>query len=1236
MAVITLNEETVFPEREAYRMKAETDPTVREVTGAMFSQGLVAEGVDALARIGTSYDPDDDYDVFDDLQGYEKWSNRFIGVESREEAVAIKRRIDGDLNARETMAAGSGLETAAAMIASMAVDPINLVPIGGTAYKTYRSGGRILEGAAKTAAVGMAVSTGEELVLQNLQEIRSADESFMNVGATTLLSGLLGGASAFVGGRSQIDDLARRMDEELSVPDYSGSTAGAQAVPDTTLAQETLKDAFGLEKALSFNDPVLRTLNSPSKITRQISENLAETYLYKNKNSDFIASQVSAENMIKSYNLPKYNFFREYDDLFLQYRGNKSKIATQAQDMFGRSRKDGMLTYQEFGQEVIRAARRNDTHDIPEVAKAAAALRREVFDPIYARGVDAGNFEEGASVKTAPSYVTRLWDNYKILDDLPRFKKINAQWMRERRDAIAETIPDLEQKIEKDRETIRMRNKEVKAVREATMQSVLETAEENMGFRVNQALQDIKVNGKPEIKPKTKDDVVAQAKRAQNRAYLKSLQKEISDGLADEIDDALQAEYRAIVSRVVKETDEINGDEFFDFIKDDLLPPLRDAAGDVGGEKARDRISFGQSEAVRKSVDSFNKSVEAQLKRLGKELSDEQLEKKIIAQITADIKKSARASAQKAARSAVKELQAELDQMLIDLKDTKKQLASNKIKAGQLDEEIDNVVDELVNRILSTPAGRLPYDVKLRREGGARPPEKQQLRGAAKERVYDIPDELVEDFLVNDVDAVVESYVHSLASDIELTKKFGGVDYTDTLKRIEEDYSRLSKGADAKTQRLLKRAFDNDVRDIKGMWERLRGTYALPDDYAKFLPVAERTALNWNYMRLLGGMTISAFPDVARPIMAHGLGRVYQDGVRAAVKNFKAFRGAAEEIKEAGTALDMVLNTRARAIAGMDEYMPFTNRLEAATGAMSRHFGVISLMSPWNAALKQFTGVITQGRFIRSVSDLAAGKKLPKAEIENLAANFIDEDMAKRIAAQYVKHGEEIDGIVIPKAQIWDDIEAQTVFRAAIRREVDALVVTPGQDKALWMSRPGWRLIGQFKSFAVASVQRTMLSGLQKRDMAVMNGMALSLFLGMGVYAAKTKLSGRDTSDDWRVWLSEGVDRSGLTGWAFDANNIVEKVSRGRIGVNALIGGPPMSRYASRSVADALLGPTYGTIGNAIQVSGSAFQGDWRASDTHALRKLMPYQNIFYIRGIFDEAEKGINAVLGVPERKRQ
>ena len=164
-----------------------------------------------------------------------------------------------------------------------------------------------------------------------------------------------------------------------------------------------------------------------------------------------------------------------------------------------------------------------------------------------------------------------------------------------------------------------------------------------------------------------------------------------------------------------------------------------------------------------------------------------------------------------------------------------------------------------------------------------------------------------------------------------------------------------------------------------------------------------------------------------------------------------------------------------------------------------------------------------------------------------------------------------------------------------------------------------------------------MLSGLQQKDMAALNGMLFAVSLGMASAAFKMWDSGRgEQLKDWTVekWLAEGIDRSGVTGWLFEANNMLEKATRGNIGVSALTGEQPMSRYASRNAVEALLGPSFGTATTMLSITGdvsAAALGDdsWKASDTHAMRKLLPYQNLLLLRQMLDSAEEGINSSIG-------
>src|SRR5690606_21488882 len=96
-----------------------------------------------------------------------------------------------------------------------------------------------------------------------------------------------------------------------------------------------------------------------------------------------------------------------------------------------------------------------------------------------------------------------------------------------------------------------------------------------------------------------------------------------------------------------------------------------------------------------------------------------------------------------------------------------------------------------------------------------------------------------------------------------------------------------------------------------------------------------------------------------------------------------------------------------------------------------------------------------------------------KADIERLAMSGIDPEMAGRIAEQFRQFGSRDGALAIPNSERWTDRQAVTAFRAAVSKEVDRIIVTPGVgDRPLWMSTEAGKMIGQFKSFSLASAQR--------------------------------------------------------------------------------------------------------------------------------------------------------------------
>lgn len=581
-------------------------------------------------------------------------------------------------------------------------------------------------------------------------------------------------------------------------------------------------------------------------------------------------------------------------------------------------------------------------------------------------------------------------------------------------------------------------------------------------------------------------------------------------------------------------------------------------------------------------------------------------------------------------------------------------------------QELERVAEQIIDHIRGTPEGRLPWDLQ---DGVVHNPENKYLGRAVdgpasrpfQERVFDIPDALVEDFIVNDIEHIGRVTAHSMAGDIALAERFGSTNLEAEFQAIAQEYAQMMGKAGPVEAERLGKLMRRDIRDLAAIRDRIRGVYGLPKDPNGWFVRAGRTARNWNYLTLMGGVMISSLADVGRPIMVHGLSRFLMDGLAPMVRDFKGFRLAAHEWKLMGAATDMVLDSRAMALAEITEHygaegvrgrlaqtmqseMGMRSKAlraagdlfksgEALSGIAAQKMTVLSGLSPWTAHWKQVAGMMTVTRIMQACDAMVAGT-VAKKELANLAASYIDAPMAARISEQFAQHGEVRNGIHLPNTGAWTDREAVKTLAAALNRDVDRIIVTPGVgDKPLFLSGEVGKLFGQFRSFAFASAQRVLLAGLQDRDLATLNGLLVSVGLGICTTLIHSKLSGRQVDMRPESLIAEGVDRSGVTAWLFDVNNMVEKVSGNRWGVSAILGKQPSTRYQSRNAADALAGPTAGKIRALEQIARAGASGEWQDSDVRAARRMLPFQNLWWMRGLFDQAERGVEDSMGIKRR---
>lgn len=539
----------------------------------------------------------------------------------------------------------------------------------------------------------------------------------------------------------------------------------------------------------------------------------------------------------------------------------------------------------------------------------------------------------------------------------------------------------------------------------------------------------------------------------------------------------------------------------------------------------------------------------------------------------------------------------------------------------------------------------------------------QDLRGAELARVLDIPSEQIAEFLETDVEKLAMLYVRTLAPDIEIRAKLGDL-APDMEKNLE--FRTLNEEASAKkralTERLtaegntpeqiekatlkLDRAYEAIRRDLEAVIGRLRGTYGLPKEPHG---IANRMGLlmrNLNVLRFMGSVTVSSIPDLARPIQKYGLTRTFRDGWLPLTRGMSQLKLTAREMRLAGAATDLILHSRAHQMFDIGDHLVRGSKFEKGVEFATNKMGILATFDIWTTGMKQIVGNIAILKIIDDVDVLVNGKAGAAKASEDLAASGIDRNLADIIWKLVVSPGggEKVNGTWFPNTENWttgksgvDKQTAQTAvdaFRAALVGQVDDTIITPGVERPLLSnSTPLGKMIFQFKSFGMSSTTKTMMAGLQQRDAAFVQGTMLSLALGAMSYYIWAMTVGGDALEtamqlDSEKWADEAISRSGNLAVFAEVQDILSQIPLTQPYVT--FSGQRTTRRGGEGLVEAALGPSFDLITSGASVLSGI--DDPTQSTAHKLRLMLPLQNHFMLRQLFDQIEAG--AAVYLPERR--
>lgn len=1287
-------------------------PSMSETWSAAF--GLENDVVNAVEAFNKPIFPQDpNYPLSTKLKDTKYWTDyrdNFIGVRSDDEFNYIANKIDTEQQQRDVLFRSGWTGTIAAVGAGV-LSPTMFLPWVGEA----RGAAAIVKGLGLGALAGAA----QEIPLQLNQETRTTGESVFAIGAATVLGGVLGGAHA-----------ALLPGEEEAIVQSMANVRGTTPIPtaagaDVAIAASAGKLSKGAQSAANVLDtnpitrsPVTDTIMSDYESGRWMMAQMSDAGLTMERNALMVPTTPGGtiENRVEAWYGNNVKGIEALDDQYSSYifgQGNAPAVLPNARAFLAGSFSPTKMSKAEFRAEITKAGWNNDTHEVPEIAAAAAAIRKEVYEPILKEMQRVGLLSDKIELLGDPSYINRLFNKDEIKRDPEAFvqfiterfnTKLQAGFAEQlekfqaRQTKTSELLEDInrpQDQIDELREQYKQQLEDIEKAGEPEQFNVLEDtisalrgaarkltgtdlASEGQRKQMLKDARDMEISADPKFRE-------MKGKRTEIQRRLSNLNKArvvLEEKLAKKVEKIDRAEELSMktLNRAAKAGYRILSlmDKWSDEVLDEQLSKLRTQFGRAGeifdhGEERINQLRNQESPSNADLIkaDQLQDQRAGTLSELSERIADaEDLGRPAVRDLINDMLQESLTriksiNDRRTLRTAkMKEAAAQLNPKVVEgriqgIRDT------STTKARDFWQKVEEQGGEGVD----PTAGKADFS-RFAREAALQVKDKimasyirlptvdimQGKRGAVLTRALDIPSPDMSRWLETDIEKLMRSHVRTLAPDIEMTGKYGTVNGEEQFGRLVEEMN--SKLEAVKTEPAIgkdgkplldkdgnpKLKFDTPKKqeaeniriqdefarvkyNLEAVMGRLRHTWGIPDNPDGAAYRFAKTVMNLNVLRYMGGVTISSVPDVARPVMRYGLTRTFRDGWIPLVTNFKRIQMSALEARRAGVAVDAYTQSRAYSLLDVAEDYGRGTKFERGIEYASGKQGLIAAFSYWTDAMKGLTSSISIVKLMDSIAEMATKDAPSKTTMEFLASNGIGYKEVEAIWGEVSKGGGgKSSGVWMPNTEDWTDDTAIRSFRAALAREVNNVITTPGVERPTWVNATTTgKMLSQFKSFAFSSTYRTTLAGMQQRDMAFVNGMVISLALGALSYYLNGVLRGGDTYDRMMKaglgeWADQATQRSGVLSVVGLGQDLLSRIPM--TAPYTTFSGGRTVRRGGDDLVSALGGPSFDYLTKGTDVL-TTLQDPSKAT-VHSTRQMLPWQNTVGISRIFDAIENSI------------
>lgn len=1276
-------------------------PSFGETLSAAFSmENDVVNAIELLSKPG--FKPVANYPLTQKLKDGGYWDNyrdNFLGVESDEEFAYVASKIEQEQKDRDVLAR-SGFSGFIAAVGAGMLSPTMVLPLVGPS--------KGLKAFGEAGVLAFTAGTLQELPLALNQETRTVGETAFSLAASTALGGFLGGSIAQLRKGEAEVITAGMADQPRLTPIPHAVGAMESAAPSAgNLASGAQTVARALDSNPLTRSPVTDSLMSDYHTARWTMAQLADAGLAMEKNALGVPTTPggTVENAVNRFYGKVYKTFGEIDNAYSDYvfNGNAPGLLRNQRAWLEGARNPQKLSKAEFRAEVTKAGWNNDQHPIPQVAKVAAAVRREFYDPTLKAAQEVGLLSKELKLVADPSYINRVFNHEAIAKDPVAFVNFLAERFNKK------LQEEFAQKLEKFQLTQERRSQEladanlpedqIDELRDV-LGNELKVLEEQMNVGHFSALEEAvaalrgaarKLNSKSLADETQRKQMLADARdmeraagesytslkaaRAKIKQRLSGLNKAkvvLEERLAKKVEKVERAEELSMTAlnraaragyRFLSEMDKWS-DEVLDAKLSDLKTQFARMAEIYDkGEERIVRLVADEQPADAANLAEVQKGRADKLTDFSERIADAEdlgrpaLREMIDDMLQASLQRIQRINDRRAVRTAKLREQAKgLDPAVVQerigrmsAKLSERQRAfmeATEAAGGVIEDQYGRKVDfsahareaaqEVKDKIMATYI-RLPTVEVM-----------QSQRGAELTRVLDIPSTDLAPWLETDIEKLIRSHVRTMAPDIEITRKLGTVNGEEQFRQLGEEMNAkldaISKAVDEKGEprtekwkeketARVQEEFARNKRNLEGVIGRLRHNWGLPKYSDGVAYRMGKAVSNLNVLRYMGGVTISSVPDLARPIMRYGLLSTFKHGFIPYVGRLKQMKLSRQEARLAGVAIDAITSSRAHAFLDVVEDIGRGSKFERGLEYASGKQGIVALFSYWTDEMKTIAASVANAQLTDGIARAAQGKADAKVNTF-LAQNGIGPneiaDIWNELAAG---GGEKVNGVWLPNTEVWKSDSAKRAYRAALARETNIAIITPGVERPLWVNETlAGKLISQFKSFALSSTYRTLLAGMQQRDMAFANGIMISLALGTLSYYLSGTIKGGEARErmkaaDPEKWADEAISRSGVMSVFGLGQDLLSRIP-GTAPYVSFSGGRT-TRRGGDNLVEAGLGPTFDAITTGADILTEL--DDPTQSTMHKFRTLWPYQNTIGVSRFWD----GIEAAVPLPERRQ-